>query len=65
MRDEDVAVGIDVFEFVGEFGRVDWGFGAFDFGVEQAEFVVVGVADGGNAVAVGQAAAVEFDVEAY
>ena len=31
--------------------------------MEQAQFVVVGIADGGNAVAVSQAAAVELAVE--
>ena len=32
--------------------------------MEQTQFIIIGVADGGDAVAVGQTAAVEFAVEA-
>src|SRR6266702_8561977 len=60
----DVAVGVDGFELVRVVAGVDRGFGGLDVGVDQAKLVVVRVANGGHAVAVGGPGRVDRDVQA-
>jgi hypothetical protein len=63
LRYRDMAVRIHAFEFVGEFGRIDGGFGRFDQGMEQTEFVVVGIPYRCDAMPMRQTPPMQFYVE--
>ena len=59
-----MAVGVDCLQVIVVVDVEVWFMAAGRFGVQQAHLVVVCIADGGHALALGRTGAVEFEIDA-